>query len=171
MHDPSADLTRDRAVAILTDAPAVAMPVPELAARLGTVDPDRLARTLATDPRLVILGPPGLALSTPERAADYERALTDAGMRPVRRVTLVHPTPAPAPGVAGLLRETTARLLTRPGPDADRLTELAERAHRAVLAVGAGAEAPSTTPPPGPRPPPPTPRPGPRHGARPLRDP
>ncbi len=173
MHDPNAALIRDRAVAILADAPAVTMPLPELAHRLGTIDPDGLARVLATDPRLALLGPPVFGFSLADRAADYEQALADAGIRTARRVALLHPTPAPASGVAGLLRETTARLLA-PGPNggrADHLAELAERTHRAVLATGSVGAAPSTTPPPGPRPSPRAPRPEPRRGPRPPRDP
>lgn len=168
------DAILERAIAVLHAEPSVALPLPELAHRVGTTDPDGLARLLAADPRVVVLAPlplPGLSLLPAERAAAFERALHEAGLRPTRRVALVHRTPVPAAGVADRLRETTARLLDG-GPHADRLAEAAERANRAVMAAARpGAEAPSTTPPPGPPPPSPALRPDRPGGSRPPRDP
>lgn len=184
MTDTANDPILDRAIAILRDSPSVALPLPELARRVGTGDPDGLARLLAADDRVRVLGAPalpGLTLLPADRAAVYERALTAAGLRPLRRVALLHRTPVPGAGVAALLRQTTARLLA-PGPEpgsdlargraADAVAEAAERANRAVLATRLpGAAAPSTTRPPGPPrpdagPPPPRP-PGPRRPPRP----
>ncbi|MFO7892355.1 MAG: hypothetical protein R6U63_01360 [Longimicrobiales bacterium] len=175
MTDTDNDPLLDRAITILRDSPSVALPLPELARRVGTGDPDGLARLLAADDRVRVLGAPalpGLTLLPADRAAAYEHALTAAGLRPFRRVALLHPTPVPGGGVAALLRQTTARLLA-PGPDparspvsgqaADAVAEAAEQANRAVLATRLpGAAAPSTTRPPGPPPPhpgPPLPRP------------
>ncbi len=153
----------ERAIAILAGDPAVAMPLSELADRAGTVDAEGLAGRLAADPRVRVLGPavlPRLSALAPERAAAYEAALTDAGLRPCRRVALLHRTPPSVAGVAELLQETTARLLG-PGPDADRLAEAADRASRAIRAADTGVRAadptlpveavPSTTPLPDPR--------------------
>ena len=167
------DAILERAIAVLHAEPAVALPLPELARRVGTADADGLARRLAGDPRVVILGAlplPGLSLLPAERAAAYEHALRDAGLRPAHQVALLDRTPVPATGVAALLRETTARLLG-PGRDAGRWAEAAERANRAVLATGPDGAAPSTTPPPDPPPTAPAPRPGRPEGSRPPRRP
>lgn len=184
MTDPDNDPILDRAIAILRDSPSVALPLPELARRVGTGDPDGLARLLAADDRVLVLAAsalPDLTLLPADRAAAYERALTAAGLRPFRRVALLHRTPVPGAGVAALLRQTTARLLApgpQPGPGPIRgqaaadVAEAAERANRAVLAARLpDAAVPSTTrppdpPPPEPGPPPPRP-PGPRRPPRP----
>lgn len=147
----------DRAIAILRSAACVALPLDELAARVGTVDPDGLARRIAADPRLILVEPvslPGLELLSAERETAYDRALRDAGLRGNRRVALRTRRASPGAGVSALLLETAARLLS-PGPEADALARAADRAYRAVTATLPTGEAPSTTRPPGPPIPPP----------------
>lgn len=142
-----------RAIEILRDASCVALPLSELADRVGTVDHDGLARRVAADPRLLLVEPPlfpDLAPLPPDREAAYERALRSAGIRGARRVALLRRGPAPTGDLAALLLETAALLLT-PGPAADALAHAADRAYEAVTATVAGAGArPSTTRPPGP---------------------
>lgn len=131
------DPTVERAIAILEGAPSVALPLPELARRLGTVDADALALRMTGDPRLRLLPAPGLRLVAcpdPRRAATYGRALRAAGLLPDRQVALVDaPAPPPDAGALALLRATTA-LLLGPG-QADDLLAAAGRAGQALRAT------------------------------------
>ncbi|MGK7312169.1 MAG: hypothetical protein ACN0LA_07985 [Candidatus Longimicrobiales bacterium M2_2A_002] len=147
----------ERAIAILRSSACVALPLDELAARVGTVDPDGLARRIAADPRLILVEPvslPGLELLSADRETAYDRALREAGLRGGRRVALRARRASPGAGVSALLLETAARLLS-PGPEADVLARAADRAYRAVTATLPAGPAPSTTRPPGPPTPPP----------------
>ena len=133
------DLTADRAVAALQGAPSVALPLAELARRLGFVDPEALAVRLAPDPRLLLLDSPGLpapVCPSPERQAAYDRALRSAGLAAGRRVVLVAPALIPrTAGLGPLLRASTARLAGA-GPDGRALTAAAERVQLALQAMG-----------------------------------
>lgn len=136
------DPTVARAVAILRDAPSVALPLTDLARRLDYGDVGALARLLGPDPRLRILDPTGfpeLAALGPERAAAYDRALRAAGLRAARRVVLADPPAAPpGAGVDALLRYTTGRLLA-PGTGAGPVLAAAERAHQVLQATLQGS--------------------------------
>lgn len=131
------DPTVDRAIAILREARSVALPLAELARRLGHIDPAALADRLAPDPRLRVLDPggfPPMACPLPHRAAAYDRALRAAGLQVDRYVALIDvPMVPPSAGIGALLRSTAALLLA-PG-DADALAEPAERAARALRAT------------------------------------
>lgn len=135
------DLTIERAIALLGDAPRVTVPVAALARCLGC-DPDTLARRLGVDARCRVLEPPArLVISAlpDDRRAAYELALRRLGLWRARRVALVQRPWRPDADVAELLRQTTARLLAS-GTEGSALATVAERANRAVsttLAAGA----------------------------------
>lgn len=125
----------ERALAILADAPAVTVPVADLARSAGAGDPDAFARRLGADPRVLLLDPPplpGLELIPEDRRAAYRRALTAAGLLGERRVALLRPRPSSGDaGAPQLLRETAVLLLARGSAG----TGAVERVHRAVTAA------------------------------------
>lgn len=153
MIDPTTDPLNERAEAFLTSARRVAVPIPELARRLGA-DPDSLTRCLDEDPRFVVMDPVVLPdLSHLPSAADrdaYTRALVTAGVHVHPSVALAEPVSLP-PGspVDLLLRNSVARLLARSSDPA--LAAAAERLRSALTAsVDPGETDPSTTPTPDP---------------------
>ena len=146
----------ERAIALLRDAPRVALPLDRLARQLGHADAGSLGRHLAADPRLLVLDSPalpGLALLAGERWTAYDAALGRVGLTGARSVVLVQrATPPLHADAAELLRHTTARLL-EPGPAAGPMAAAAELAHAALLStLETAGGVPSTTP--LPRPPP-----------------
>lgn len=165
----------DRAAALLARAARAAIPVPELAGRLGQ-SPESLVRRLREDPRFVVIGPspfPDLSLLPAAGRAAYEAALREAGLHGEPSVALAEPVEAgPGAPVGLLFRDSVARLLARTAEPG--LVSAAERLRAALAALattpdGPDGRAPSTTPPPDrprPAPAPPRGRPPPPHPPR-----
>ncbi len=149
MSEPVAE----RALTILTDAARVALPLSELAGRLGHGDPASLGRQLEADDRFAVVEVrafPALAPDPRGRDGSYAAALRAAGLAAAPLVARTGMPAPPGAPVDALLRDSMGRLLAvRVTPS---LVAAAARVHDAVVAVmtPAGA-APSTTPPPGPR--------------------
>lgn len=153
------DTLVDRAERLLSDARRIAVPLPELAARLGA-EPSSLAPRLEEDHRFLLIHPItvlDLTLLPPADRDAYSAALQAAGMDTVPRVALAEPPDLPGRPVERLLRESVTRLLAR-SPE-HGLAVAAERALAALTAVGSPADPPgdhssgidpSTTHPPGP---------------------
>ena len=154
------DTLTDRAERLLRDGRRIAVPLPELAQRLGA-QPDSLARALEDDDRFLIVpsaAPLDLTQLEPAERDAYATALRAAGVNTTPSVLLAEPATAgdgsaPDAPVQLLLRESVTRLLAlSPEPN---LAAAAERLRTALTAAVRPAcppcgTAPSTTPPPDP---------------------
>jgi hypothetical protein len=141
----------DRAAIILAAEAVIALPLGDLAARIG-VDPDLLVGRLRADPRFVVFRPdalPDLELLTEDGRGAFRAALERAGLSDEPSVAVLGgPCPHAEP-VAELLRGTVLALLAADA--GDPLAATARPLHRALrVSLDAFAAAPSTTPPPDP---------------------
>lgn len=161
MTDPLTCSLIDRAAAILARADRAAIPLPELADRLGATA-DELRRHLNDDSRFVLVAAPpfpDLTTLAPGDRDAYAAALRQAGVLGEPCVALTDPDdPGPVPPLDRLLRNSVARLLGRTADPA--LLAASERLRTALSGLGAtpadsaplqpAGTAPSTTPLPGP---------------------
>lgn len=162
----------DRAAVILAAEAVIALPLSELAARIGA-PPDLLVGALRGDPRFVLVRPHAradLELLDREGRAAYQAALDRAGLSDEPAVAVVRAPDSPGRSVADLVRATAIALL---GADAESPVPGAARPLHQVLrlSLGNAGRAPSTIHPPGPPRPAPDPPPPPRPSPSPPRRP